>query len=168
MNIIQQYASAIRSGNLKDDAQHHSTEVLAAAALASTIGSKLFRVKYAADATTYQALLTEWHAIVQSKAAHRGWPEAISRSQIARLSLNYWLNDLCDACGGFGVEMVRDVPNVRSDIACKVCHGSAKRPLKGNQDTIKYTTEMVESLDAITRHAAGQVMRKLASDMDLG
>ena len=49
--------SALGSANLKDDAHHHATEVLAAAALSRDLGTKLFRVKYAGDATSYPARL---------------------------------------------------------------------------------------------------------------
>ena len=52
MNVIEKYTSALGSSNLCDDAHHHSTEVLAAAALCRDLGTKLFRVTYAGDATS--------------------------------------------------------------------------------------------------------------------
>lgn len=167
MKVIQNYSRAINSSNLKDDEHHHATEVLAAAALASALGTKLFRVKYASDATSYNALLTSWHEIVKAKAGIRGWPSDVSASQIARLSLDYWLNDVCTVCCGTGHESVPNVPNVLRDEPCGGCNGTAKRPIQARNGIVKYMTEAVEALEAMTIHAGGATMRKLAKKMDL-
>jgi len=96
MNVIEKYSLSVTSSNLKDDEQHHATDVLAAAALCETrLATKLFRVKYAADATSYAALLSEWTEIVTFKSLLRTWPVEVSPKKIARLSLDHWLS--CDA-----------------------------------------------------------------------
>lgn len=47
MGFAEKYVASIGSSNLMDDAQHHQTDPLAAAALAGDIGALLCRVKYA-------------------------------------------------------------------------------------------------------------------------
>lgn len=173
-NIASRYSSATQSSNLKDDSHHHQTEILAAVALSSALGSLLFRVKYANDATSYNTLLTKWHEIVKIKAGLRNWPEDIGASQIARLSLNYWLNDTCAACGGNGRvdgdqyshEAVPNVPQVLQDIPCKICNGTAKRPIEAKHILLKYVTDMVEAIEEMTRYAGDRAIKKLAKQID--
>jgi len=131
------------------------------------LGTLLFRVKYCNDATTYNALFSGWMDIVKTKGSIRGWSSDVSASKIARLSLDYWLNDVCVVCGGTGHERVPKVPQVLQDGPCKSCNGTAKRPIEARHDIIKYVTEMVESLESMTIHAGGETMRKLAEDMNL-
>ncbi len=166
MQVIQKYSHAIGSSNLRDDAHHHATEVLHAAAWSGELGSKLFRVKYANDVTTYPALLEAWRDIVKSKAVLRHWPADISPSKIARLSLNHWLNDVCPSCTGRGYQPVAGVPSVMSDIACKQCAGTAKRSIEAKHSLMDYVTAMAEVLDEMSARAAGEMMRKLANEMD--
>ncbi|CUI09824.1 hypothetical protein BN2497_14425 [Janthinobacterium sp. CG23_2] len=167
MNVIQKYTRALASSNLRDDAHHHSTEVLAAAALCRDLGTKLFRVKYASDATTYPALLEAWCEIVIGKASHRTWPPDVSPAKIARLSLDHWLNDVCPACTGRGYEPMRGKPAMLSDVACRTCAGSGRRAVAAKHNLVHLVEDMVEALDAMSAHAAGKAMKRLASDMDL-
>ncbi len=167
MNVIQKYTSALGSSNLRDDAHHHSTEVLAAAALCRDLGTKLFRVKYAGDATSYPALLDAWREIVKSKAGHRTWPADVSPAKVARLSLDHWLNDVCPACTGRAYEPVRGQTTVMSDIACRACAGSGTRAVQAQHKMLHLVEDMVEALNAMAAHAAGQTMKRLAADMSL-
>ncbi len=167
MNVIQKYTRSITTSNLRDDAHHHHTEVLAAAALCRDLGTKLFRVKYASDATSYPALLEAWREIVIGKAATRSWPADVSPAKMARLSLDHWLNDVCPACTGRAYEPVRGAPSVMSDVLCRTCRGTGRRAVKAKHNELKYVEQMVEALDAISAHAAGQTMKRLAADMDL-
>ncbi|NML61805.1 hypothetical protein HHL21_12080 [Massilia sp. RP-1-19] len=167
MNVIHKYTLAVSSSNLRDDAHHHSTEVLAAAALCRDLGTRLFRVKYAGDATTYPALLEDWRTIVEGKAAVRTWPADVSPRKVARLSLNHWLNDVCPVCTGRGYEAVRGAPTVMSDNVCKACGGTAKRAVEAKHNLIHLVEDMVEVLNAMSAHAAGKTMKRLASEMEL-
>lgn len=168
MRVIEKYTRAVTSSNLKDDDQHHSTEVLAAAALCqSRLGTKLFRVKYASDATTYASLLDDWIEIVTFKSLLRGWPADVKPRKIARLSLDYWLNDVCPVCTGTGYQTVPNVPKVLSDVQCKACNGTAKRPLHVKHNLTVFVQDMVEALEVMTIEAGDETMRKLARKMEL-
>ena len=54
--------------------------MLAAAAL--DLGTKLFRVKFVGDATSYPALLEAWRENVIGKAALRTWPADVNRAHL--------------------------------------------------------------------------------------
>jgi hypothetical protein len=164
MNVIEKYSLSVTSSNLKDDEQHHATDVLAAAALCETrLATKLFRVKYAADATSYAALLSEWTEIVTFKSLLRTWPVEVSPKKIARLSLDHWLNDVCPECFGTGFRATPDSPSLLSDIPCKACKGTAKRQVQAKHNLLNYVSDMVESLEAMTVQAGREAVRKLAT-----
>lgn len=179
VKVAQSYSRATQSSNLKSDEFHFDTDKLAAVALIGQtdangvpdalrrLGTLMFRVKYSNDATSYPRLLLEWTEVVQGKAAGRKWPKEVSPKKIARLSLEYWQNDVCLTCGGKGHLAVRHVPNVLSDDPCFACHGTAKRPIEAKHNLIQYVTDMVECIEEMTRYAGSQAMRKLASDMEL-
>jgi hypothetical protein len=170
MGIIKSYARATISSNLKDDEFHHDHEKLAAVALSGVAtgspGHLLFRVKYVNDATSYSALLAEWETIVLIKAVGRTWPRHIDAKQVARLSLEYWVNDICTVCGGKGHIPVDGVPNVLKDGPCNVCHGTGIKPLACDERLRKYIADMVETLNGMVVHAGGEAIRKLAKEID--
>lgn len=177
--MAQKYARATMSSNLKSDEYHFDTDKLAAVALIGRvdvngspdalrrIGTLMFRVKYSNDASSYARLLLEWTEVVTGKAVGRSWPKDISPKKIARLSLEYWQNDVCETCSGRGALPVRHVPSVLSDDACPACNGTAKRPIQAKHNLIQYVTDMVECIEEMTRYAGSLAMRRLASDMDL-
>lgn len=166
MGIIESYSRATIATNLKDDEFHHATEKLAAVALSGRLGTMLFRVKYSNDASSYPRLSEEWTEVVKAKAVLRAWPNDVSPKKIARLSLEYWQNDVCTVCGGRGALPVAHVPNVLSDDACPACNGTAKRPIQAKHNLIKYVTDMVECIEEMTRHAGSEAIRKLADEFN--
>ncbi len=166
MGIIERYSRSISSSNLKSGEHHFDTDNLAAVALSSCFGAKLFRVKYANDASSYQALLAEWETMVGVKSVLRKWPQHVKYLKVARLSLDHWLNDLCPECGGKGVKPLPDIPNVLSDDPCQACNGTGLAKINCEKRDLKYVEDMTETLHDLSRYAAGQAMRKLASDMD--
>lgn len=170
MGIVQSYCSATLSSNLKDDEFHHATEKLAAVAISGmptgSPANLLFRVKYANDATSYNALLGEWETIVSTKAVIRSWPKHINARKVARLSLEHWVNDVCPVCSGRGHVPLAGIPNVLDDAPCQSCRGTAIKPLICEENWRKYITEMVEALDSMAVYAGGEAIKKLANDMD--
>lgn len=167
MAFVEAYTRAVGSSNLKCDEYHSDTDKLAAAALSGDLGSLIFRVKYANDASSYSALLNQWCDMVKIKAALRGWPIDISVSQVAKLSLNHFLNDICEHCGGKGYQAVSGVPQVMSDIPCKCCSGSGTKKVAAKKDILQYVEDMAESLADLSRTSAQTAMRKLSSEMNL-
>lgn len=165
--FVEGYTRAVGSSNLKCDEYHTDTDKLAAAALSGDLGSRIFRVRYANDASSYPALLDAWCDMVKIKAALRGWPIDVSAGQIAKLSLAHFLNDVCEPCGGKGYLPVIGAPQVVSDTPCKCCSATGIKPVHAKRDIIQYVADMVESLADLSRTSAQTAMRKLSSDMDL-
>jgi len=170
MGIVKSYTRATVSSNLKDDEFHHDHEKLAAVALSGvptdSPANLMYRVKYANDATSYKALLSDWERLVLMKAVIRSWPQHINAKKVAQLSLDYWLNDICLTCGGKAHLPVEGIHNVLSDNPCPACKGTGTKELECESNWRKYITEMVESLNSMEVHAGGEAMRKLSKDMD--
>lgn len=170
MKIIQQYSAAVVSSNLKDDAHHHQTEVLGAVAMSGELASDLFRTKYSLQAKAYDSLLASWKIVVKTKAVTRQWPREVSANKVARLSLDYWLNDVCTYCVGKGHLRITTDTSGRgtlSDDPCPGCNGTAKRPIDVKpQMIVKYVTEMVESLEATAISAGGKAIMMLGDGID--
>ena len=137
MGFAERYVASIGSSNLMDDALHHQTDPLAAAALAGDIGALLSRVKYA-DGTLNRMfegnqqnlaqLLRIWTAAVVEKGRSRGWVKANTAwdqqaahalyHRVAHASLAHWLDGKCETCLGTGVTASRQF--------CVRCKGSGK------------------------------------------
>jgi hypothetical protein len=170
MGIVQSYARATISSNLKDDEHHHDHEKLAAVAMSGKLtgspGNLLLRVKYANDATSYKALLAEWETIVGTKAVIRAWPQHIIYQKIAALSLEYWINDICPECGGKGHMPLSGVPSVLHDDACNACGGTGIKALVCDERLRRYIADMVDTLNSMVIHAGGEAIKKLANNMD--
>jgi hypothetical protein len=47
------------------------------------------------------------------------------------------------------------------DEDCPACGGSGKKPIRCNGRTLKYVTDMVECLEAMTAHSASCAARRL-------
>lgn len=59
------------------------------------------------------------------------------------------------------------MPSVLSDAVCRACAGTGRRPVVAKHNLVQLVEGMVEALDAMAAHAAGQTMKRLASDMGL-
>lgn len=169
MNVIVKYARATATSNLKDDMRHHQAEPLAAVAMADIngIGSMMWRLKYALDASVYNRLLQEWTEVVRRKSIKESWGRSVDVKQIAKLSLNYWVNDVCDACDGTGKKVHPENPQVRLDDDCHVCRGTAKKPWTGFKNQVEFVGRCVEVLESKERELGGRVIAKLAKDFEL-
>ena len=170
MNFIEEYARAAKSSNLRDDEHHHDHEKLAAAALVSLASGSpanlLFRVKYSNDAESYPTLLREWQSMVLLKAVQREWPQHINARSVAEISLLFFLNDLCQICGGHAKLAVEGVPSVLQDDPCPACNGTGKKPLQCDGRVKKAVEDALETLHTMEFAAGAAAMKKLASDID--
>lgn len=165
-SVIKKYTRATVSSDLTSDAYHTDTDALAAVALSDKeMGSLLFRVKYAYDASSYKRLEEFWRYFVKVKAVVHNWPQHINEQVVADQVLAYWLNNQCRPCGGRGY--LELIPRVLDDDPCPHCDGSGKRPIEVNGRLKKYVLEMLDTIERLMIQASGQAMEKLASDMRL-
>ena len=169
MNIIEKYSRSTYSSNLRDDDNHHQTEPLLAVALSdkSGIGSFLWRIKYANDASVYKPLLIKWTDIVERKSIKESWGKSIDFRQIARLSINYYIDDICKECNGTGKEKHLSNDQLLSDDDCKICNGTAKNKIPGFKNQIEYVARCIDVLKTKEREIGGRAIAKLARNFDL-
>lgn len=170
MGFADRYISAIGSSNLLDDALHHQTEPLAAAALAGDIGALLCRVKFA-DGTLNRLfegnqqnlaqLLRIWTAEVIRRGQVRRWvPEntawdaqsaqALYR-RVAEKSLAHWLDSTCKGCSGTGVKVLL------GNGICTSCKGSGAAAIHGTAGLeLERVKDMISDLNAISDSHSGR------------
>lgn len=172
MGFADRYVCAIGSANLLDDALHHQTEPLAAAALAGDIGALLCRVKYA-DGTLSRMfegnqqnmaqLIRIWTTAVIEKGQARRWVrnEDIQIAhglykRVAEASLAHWLDSNCKACSGTGLMALF------GNRVCTTCKGSRTADITGMREyEKKLTLDMVSELTAVYDSHASRASAKL-------
>ncbi|MRW82908.1 hypothetical protein GJ698_02235 [Pseudoduganella sp. FT26W] len=178
MGFADRFLHAVNSTNLQDDAHHHDTDPLCAAALADTagagIGSLLSRVKYA-DGTQHKLfesgsanlaqLLRIWTARVIEKGRERKWLKENTAwdsdsaqklyRRIAERSLAHWLDGKCPACSGSG--------NTADRRICAPCKGTGKAEIAGAGGfELEKVKDMVSELEGLLQShnaRAGGILR---------
>lgn len=178
MGFAEQFVAALGSSNLRDDALHHDLDVIAASALAGGFGSLLCRVKYAVRApdicppggnTDLALLLRLWEAEVRKKGEARRWIRVRSERdvatayvlyrRVARASLAYWLDGLCEACQGTGL-----APDgaASGPAGCRACGGSGHAAIacSGGFERERIR-DMISELEQIAGSHAGRAMALL-------
>lgn len=160
MGFADRYVGALGSSNLMDDALHHQTEALAAAALSGDIGALLCRTKYA-DGTIHKLfesgtqnlahLIRIWTAAVTEKGNARRWIKTedmaiahILYRRVAEASLAYWLDGKCKKCAGTGITVLM------GNCKCTACKGTGAAEITGMREyEKKLTLDMVSELTAL-------------------
>jgi hypothetical protein len=161
MSLAERYARATLSGNLRNDALHNVTDVLAAMALSGGLSGRLVRVKFANDWSGYKRLLDHWTWIVSEKAVRRTWPDHIPVDTVAHLSLRHWLCSICPACTGLKRIKVLGAP-VLAERDCPVCRGTGMVELRCEPRLRDYVLDMVEEVDGAFRNGMARASRKLS------
>ncbi|MGK5020733.1 hypothetical protein [Janthinobacterium sp. LB2P10] len=170
MGFADRYIASIGSTNLLDDALHHQTDPLAAAALAGDIGALLCRVKYA-DGTLNRMfegnhqnlaqLLRIWTAEVIKRGQSRRWlpvntawdadAAQVLYRRVAEKSLAYWLDSKCKVCSGTGVKALL------GHGICASCNGSGAASIHGAAGLeLERVKDMVSELTAIYDSHSGR------------
>lgn len=169
MNVIQKYVVSLNASNLKNDDINKNLDPIMAMAMSDTsgIGSLLWRIKYANDLSIYARLLEKWTAIVTKKSIKEQWKKDIRPKHIARLSLQYWINDICDTCQGTAKAPHPANDQVRSNDPCVVCNGTAKKPISGFKSQKEYIGNCLEMLKSEERILGSKVILKLSNSFNL-
>lgn len=176
--FAERYTHSLHSSDLRDDAHHHSTDALVAAALAdktgngAMLGSLLARVKYA-DGTVHKtfesgtqnlaSLLRIWTAVVTEKGRSRGWIRGTTEwdinagfalcTRVAHQSLAYWLDGRCQPCGGSGNTVLRRI--------CTACAGSGKAEIDAGRHETDLIRDMVSELEGLFQAHSGRATAML-------
>lgn len=158
MSIVQRYVKSTNSSSLADDELHHDTEALAAMALASNIGSLLFRLKYAGDQMSLKPLLFIWRVKIAGKAKNHGWSGIAE--EVADISLWHWLEDFCPECNGLGHPKMPKAPTLEA-MTCPACNGTGKKKLHCHAEIYDHVMDSVAWIEEICGLAAKESRIKL-------
>lgn len=82
--------------------------------------------------------------------------------KIAKEMLTWQLHGVCQPCEGRGYEVIKGTPSL-SDNVCHHCHGTGKRPYPREAAHVWLAGE----LSALTSLASGELMKRLATSMQL-
>lgn len=180
MGFADKHLHALFSSDLRDDAFHHQTDALQAAAradiVARNIGSLLSRVK-TGDTLSHQfedssgnlvKLRAAWLDIVAEKGLARKWIRTDDIAKIGHLapmlyqrvadaSLAHYLDGKCKPCGGTGVNDKRQI--------CAACKGSREAALPPmSHYEQKLTLDMLAELMALESQHSGMANSLLRRD----
>lgn len=175
----EKYCRAVNSSDLRDDELHHSTDALAASALAdvtgsqSLFGSLLVRVKYA-DGTIHKtfesgtgnlaSLLRIWTREVAKKGQERRWVPANTAwdmqaaqtlyDRVATQSLAFWLDGRCQPCNGAGTM-------AETRRTCTCCAGSGRAQVDAGRFESEIVRALVGELEGLYQAHGGRAARLL-------
>lgn len=158
MKIIERYAKAVNSSDLRDDERHHSTDVLIAMAMASRMGSLLHRAKHGGDQHSILPLLEAWREMCQARSVKGRWQAVYE--EVADISLWHWLDDICRTCHGRKYEVTPDTP-VLADIICPDCNGDGRKKLQCDEQIRVLVLDGVQALERMAQEAGRKARENL-------
>lgn len=170
MRVIERYATAALSEDLKDRGQFSDINILIAAGLSgisNSWASSLLRLKNSNDSAEYIACLVGAKNAARKLSGPLKWK--ISDAQIGRLAkktLEYWIADICPTCLGRGAANISGTPMLE-DLPCDQCAGTGRRKLPQTGNMAEYATSLLAVLDEAERIAGGMMMKRLADEMSL-
>lgn len=165
MDIQERYETARNSSNLKSDLKtsFSDSDVLVAAGMAAhkngdalllwevafqgRTQSKIKLVDLLANRLTRHMLKYNW----------KGDPKTVAMECVA-----WVLHGTCQYCSGRGYKRIKDTPSLSDDL-CNHCEGTGKVALPRSEAH----SWLHQYMQILTASAAGHIMDKLASDMNL-
>ena len=178
MGFADQYVWAAGASTLQDDATHHATEPLFAAAVADNVGAGIgallsrvkfvdgsFRMVFESGTQNLAQLVKVWSELVAAKGVERRWVKVRNEwdiatapafyKRVAERSLAYWLDGKCKACNGTGVTAEHRF--------CAACKGSKQEEVTGNSYERARILDMVSELDGYLQAHNARAAARLRS-----
>lgn len=170
--ILDRYAGAVRSGNLKSEpgTTYSDSDVLGAAGLASRrspLGMALLRLFVGDDHAG--EVVDQLTAMAVGKAYRMG--QEITRpwaADLARAVLAWYRHGTCTACGGHGVRVIPGTTTLGSD-PCRECRGRGRIDLDRAVpiECVELARWLAAEIDREQAIAGVEAMRSLAPRLDL-
>jgi hypothetical protein len=163
--IQERYSTARNATNLKmkTETNFATVDILTAVGMASHASREaimLWEVTFQGKTSAKIACVEMLEMKLFSEMTKRGWKG--KPRKIAEEMLSWALYGVCQPCGGRGLKTVLGTPML-SDEICEHCNGTGKLEIPRTP----MHTWLHEYMGRLTSQAGGQVMRKLAIDMDL-
>jgi hypothetical protein len=134
LTILDRYASAVRSANLKSDANtsRSDVDVLGAAGLAAKrhqLAIALARL-FCGDNRASSEIVEMLASMVWGKAqAQHVELKRVQADDMARAVLAWHRDGICKTCSGHGFQLIHGAPAV-GDTPCPACHGQRRIPFE--------------------------------------
>lgn len=157
ITATERYADACANGQQND--------AIIAGAMLKGWATKLFRLKYANDATEYPEVLEIFKYIAVKHSRRMKWGDDSRAYSAAKKVLDYWLVDICPTCQGRGYKTVEGSPML-SDTVCPSCKGQKTRNLEGHGEWLARSYILLGYIKDQEREAGSAMMRKLRTAMD--
>lgn len=135
MKIAERYARATSSSHLEVKESTGAADVLIAAGWASQdsigVALTLARMKHSGRPIGFHGVVTDVNEWFRKEANRRGIRGGGKNSKIlVEKVVWYWLNDICQTCGGRGHPNFEGTPVMKDDELCPACMGYGKAPLE--------------------------------------
>ena len=172
MSILDRYASAIRSSNLKSapDTTHSDTDVLGAIGLAARrhpLAVALARL-FLSDNRGADRVVEILADMAWGKAAAMNVKlRRVQAEGMAQAVLAWHRDGRCKACGGHGFALVHGAPVVGTS-ACPTCRGAGRIPFDSafrDADLLRVARWLVAEVEREQNLAGPAAMAKLAERM---
>jgi hypothetical protein len=172
MSILDRYASAIRSSNLRShpDTTQSDTDILGAIGLASKrhpLATALARL-FMGDNHASEQLVELLADMAWGKAAALNIKlRRVQAESMAQAVLAWHREGRCKACGGHGFALVHGAPVVGTT-ACRACHGTGRIPFDArfrDADDLRVARWLVSEVEREQNAAGPAAMAKLADRM---
>lgn len=177
MSILERYASAIHSSNLKSEPRTNASDsdVLGAGGLAAkdqplaVALERLFRGDSHAAADIVALLASE---VWEQSAADRRKLRRVEAEALAQAVLAWFRSGTCKPCGGHGYAIIGTLGTgraVKSDQECPACRGTKKVLFEPQftARTLPYAYWLRDRIEAQSCIAGPAMMRKLGKEMGL-
>lgn len=169
MSIIDRYAGAIKTSNLKSEPRttYSDTDVIGAfgfAAKKNALGVSLARL-LCGDGRASREVIEQLASMAREKHHYLRPTQA---QDIAKAVLAWNSHGVCKECDGHGYHIIPGAPSL-SDTECKACKGTGRMLLhkqfsKEHQEAALWVQSIIESVQA----TAGQIaMKSIAPSMVL-
>lgn len=160
MKIIERYASAIRSSNLRsiERTTQSDSDVIGAVGLASKtdyLGALLLRFELGDNKAAREC------AGVLAHRAHVQFPKLHPRTavDIASALIAFSRDDVCESCNGLGREVIPGTPTLGTK-ECPTCRGTGKKRI--DKQFPKEHMQVVDCMYAWVSRAKHEVARMAA------
>ena len=167
MLIQERYNSARASSSLRvcESTRYAPTDILIAAGLTAQeceLALLVWDVEARGKTSSKLALINELARMLSGYKTRSPIKFKGDCHNIAKEVMAWRLYGVCQPCSGLGYQLILGTPVLSNDL-CRHCHGTGKIPLPRGQGH----TWLVGEIDRLIATAAGVMMKKLATEMDL-
>lgn len=153
--MLERYATAARSTNLRNDERHSAIDAIVAMGCADVpYGSLAIRAKYGDFISAKAELLSMFESRCVQRAKARKWPVEVQPGSVAKVTVGYFLSPSCRSCTGAKEIGFR---------VCPDCEGTGTRPIDATPQERPFVDDGLAFLNQTVARAVTAASAKLRS-----